>query len=922
MAEFLHPSVSSKIVDQSQIFVTSAGVTTLFQVITSDQGPDNAVTDVTSPSELAFMFGSPNMKKHGQAMYNLTNWVTAGGGGKVLRVLPPNAHSSHAFLNIQTKVSGTGAASVSVRPTVTGTSVRSTSLGDLKSELAAAHPDTVDGYTNHFLMSFFPRIQGKMARGVFYDDFAVEFSLRRDLDETYAFRTWDFTVLKKDSSGNYVTVDGPFLVSLAPEAISNSHESMHVEYVVNTYSQYVGCLFNEDAYDQLGHLINKDVDPGLLDLLTLQEQKLAAPVVLHGEAVLALVNDDITRAIVDIDNKKRAVDYANALASVTALEGALDALESKVGGVGVPYAALVNTQAGIINGHLGTLPGASSPAGTLEKLMDDLLNSLGDVAQSAAANLVINFCTGAGSGWADAVRAAIDAASILGVTPGILAAKVGLQGVELDVKVIATTQVKKLAEDSSLNAAKAAVQLADLDVDLGAKLTACATALVAVDTAIALAQVMFPTGTPALTTAIADQAAAHLALAAALIATPNTYAAKVAATVTLTETACDDAKLAVRSCLTGDEVATAQALYVAMKQAILDTDAALAVAASTPVTLAALPGLLTVGHNLIVEAKDVATNVKVLTYDVILQDPSLPLPFGNGSDGDLDIKSPLRAATIQSLQVQGFMGTIPGAEDLTNKKVHEIDMLLDANYPDPVKAAMHTLAFEIRKDFPCYLDTGFTATPQAALDHRRGTLSMSTFYTAIFTQDLTVFDSFTGQDIKVTPTYYLASMIPVNDSTLGIQWTFVGPRRGIISGNKSLSFNPTEPWKERLYLEQVNYIEHSIRRTNFGSQLTSQKTVSALSDCNNVRVLLKIIRDIEAISETYSFEFGDSKTYSSLEAEINGYLTQWTANRACTVATGTVFASAYDKKRKQARVRVELSFNSVIERILQEFVVN
>ena len=81
-------------------------------------------------------------------------------------------------------------------------------------------------------------------------------------------------------------------------------------------------------------------------------------------------------------------------------------------------------------------------------------------------------------------------------------------------------------------------------------------------------------------------------------------------------------------------------------------------------------------------------------------------------------------------------------------------------------------------------------------------------------------------------------------------------------------------------------------------------------------VLLKIKRNVEKIAKTYQFEFNTEETRSAMASEINKYLTNWTNNGACTVATAEVYASDYDIIQKIVRVDVTLQFTGVIERIV------
>ena len=88
MAEFLHPSVSSRIIDNSQVYVTAQGLTLLFAAFPAERGPDNRLQFITSESEFLFYYGSPNMRKYGQTAYNVVRWLRGGGSAICVRVLP------------------------------------------------------------------------------------------------------------------------------------------------------------------------------------------------------------------------------------------------------------------------------------------------------------------------------------------------------------------------------------------------------------------------------------------------------------------------------------------------------------------------------------------------------------------------------------------------------------------------------------------------------------------------------------------------------------------------------------------------------------------------------------------------------------------------------------------------------------------
>ena len=299
-------------------------------------------------------------------------------------------------------------------------------------------------------------------------------------------------------------------------------------------------------------------------------------------------------------------------------------------------------------------------------------------------------------------------------------------------------------------------------------------------------------------------------------------------------------------------------------------------------------------------------------------DPTNPAAINylaNGSDGVW-----AGGNSEESLLVNAYSGiTVPAILD---KRQYPIDVILDSNTSSAVKNAMSDLAGAIRGDCVALIDTGFQANVSDTIDYRVNSISMSDRNTAIFAHDFIVFDSFNGENIKVTTPYFLASKIPVNDDTQGIQYPFVGPLTGAISGFEAINFLPNEAEKENLYKKQINYVERDPKRTNLGSQLTSQTANSALSDLNNVRALLRMVREVEEMMSDNRFKFNDQITLDDMNYDLNNYLQKWKNNRTCSSIAGTVYRSDYDRQQKIARVKIELVFTGIIERVFVDWVVN
>jgi hypothetical protein len=962
--EYLHPIVSSQIIDNSISFVSAQGVTSLFCAFTSDIGPDNKIVQLTSPSEAIFYFGEPNMRKHGQALYNVMNWLNSNGGVYALRVLPENAGYAHVIVNIQTKTatkmvkSASGALvevpDVKVRTVAAYTPVNNISEEALETELNKVDREkTIDGYENHWLVAFYPK-----GRGEGYNNLGIRLTLSDAYDDTYAFRLYNFEVTKTSETGSIQVIEGPFLVSMDPDAVSRSNESMFIKYVVEKYSQYYNVLFNEAAYDQLGEIINPYVNPAVLDFfhgvtrvvggapetyyddITGKDEDVHMSIHAYnsnGDRIAGVTNyvdttDTVEASIVDMDDTVRGNAYNKKLIALDTTKEVLSkvktgasAFKTFVGKIAT-ISTVVDTST-LTGGSLYTANTAFETAhGGFETALTNYGQTQNDTTLLALENSI--------SDVVSKIKTVIaESQDILGIvrtvnnTPAILSTMVKVESLEGTMNAYDVILVQKASREAKLGTLRNTLNTAFTKAD---KLAAITTTLTVASEALEFADTIESATDERIESdqAIADARASYASLVRAYneATDVNLLATEVDGQVNnsheIAKVFVDNTLKALRLAIVENGIATLDTASIDILTIISEiTDQ---VADAT----AEIEGLTTDAEK---EAKyaEIANNIeaikgdvlvaKQLTYNLKLQAFDSYVSLMQGTDGDLTDGAQGREDAIKSLLVKAYKGLIDPT--LTNKKEILIDMVLDANYDTEVKNAIVQLSTEIRADFMSILDTKFTANHQQALTYRSNSIPVSSYMVAIFTQDFVVYDEYTGRDIKVTSPYFLASKIPANDEQYGIQYPFVGPRRGTISGFKKLSWNPTETAKEDLYKKQVNYIEQDPRRTKFGTQLTSQTVVSALSDINNVRALLRIKRDVEILAEDYQFEFADDITLNAFQYNLDATLQKWVSNRACTSISGTVYQSEYDKVQKTARVKVDIVFNSVIERILIDFVV-
>lgn len=312
--------------------------------------------------------------------------------------------------------------------------------------------------------------------------------------------------------------------------------------------------------------------------------------------------------------------------------------------------------------------------------------------------------------------------------------------------------------------------------------------------------------------------------------------------------------------------------------------------------------------------------------DITLFEGSVPLDqasgvsLSSGNNGDLDTATTAseRINIMNDLYLKAYSGNL--VPEVLNKRSYPYDVVLDANYPIHIKNEILNLCKKRQDCFP-FFDTGLSSSysVNSSLNFRKTDFDADTYLGALYGPSKVINDPYGLAPIEVTFTYILATKIPAHDLKTGLQYPLAGSKYGLVgtANEGELSFNPDEYQQEDLYNAQINYVTRDYNGMGeIGSQLTLQKKLSSLSDINNVRSLLKIVRAVENIGSKYKFEFSDDMTLSDFQSDLDSLATIWTDNRTCTKLKFTVYQTDYDKVNKTARVKVELVFNMTIEIVI------
>ncbi|QXN70049.1 putative tail sheath protein [Bacillus phage vB_BspM_Internexus] len=960
---WLHPSVTSVINSEEITYQSGSGQQKMLSIFTSEKGEDNKLVLYTDPDEFIAKTGNPNLKKYGQSAYNIINWLKAGGEVYGMRVMPDNAGFAHAFLNVLSKVdtkkvkdkdgNAVSYKNVTLKPAVAYSDVNNVSETLLNYELNKdrSADETIDGFKNHLLFAVYPT-----GRGSAYNNLGFRITLNTSYDEQHDFRVYNFEVIRYDEYNTANIIEGPFYVSLSPDALSSSNESMFIADVVNKYSTHLRCMFNEDAFLDLCRTINPDVSPSKIDPLTGKTRTVRGVVdtfysnitkkfedthiSLHrydtngnvmtdsnDNPILNIIDagDLIEQSILLADNTYRKRMYERYLAGIDYMKQVFNSIEN-------------NDYNTIITKLLYTPDGVTPESGLIPEMVEKLngyhttIQNLVTVFNSSHLESDFNRIVTENTLVEQGIK---DIMSLIGQLLSYhKALEMSSTVLDLDEKVNSVYNKLNLKEIIDIRAVSKKDKINEIsDTILTLKGTgdedeqasALTSILSDIKTTIDYLLMIINENSLSATdinqavtrynaiidmyNAIFDPIVSNDAAKTILANIYNSLDELVADLYNICELAIVNIDLLIIDDIISKKIANIVSGIVPVTYTNTE------LYAQKVSTTEGKAELLSSIRKNIDNSTAVVTVMKSIVYTTQLQDFNSPAIFMNGSDGDLDESNPtLKSKTMLSLLVKGYQGLID--DSVTNRKVAPFQFVLDANYPTDVKNAIVTLARDIRKDIFFYADSGIQASPADAISWRNASFNVSSQFLGIYTQDFVVYDEYNGRDIKVTPTYFLATKIPSVASQYGLQYPIAGNKRGTIDGFKSISYVPNESYKEQLYTRQLNYVEHDSKRTKFGSQLTADMQRTPLSNINNAIIALDIKRNVEEMAEDYQFEFEDDETIRTFQYNLNDYLSTYISNRSCDEISATVYASDYDKTQQILRVKITVKFKAVVERIV------
>lgn len=865
-----HPRIITLVSNNSETYQSSSSGLTLFAAVISNRGSEE-ITQVNSAAEFLKLYGNVNIRYFGQSSYNVLNWLSAGAVALVKRIMPDDATYAHAYLNIRSKTVGDR---VSIQPLVSSIG-NATTTDTISYILNNGGESNFEGFQDHLIASFRP-----IGRGKDYENMGFRLYTNKQYDNYVTYRVYNLEIIEIASDSSYDILEGPYAVSFNRDAMSPiNNESMFIEDVLNKYSEYLTVEVNDDAYLEICKQINPDcTNPYIVDPLFAKTR------VVNG-LVETVNGKDVHDRLFKLDDSQNPLmdSEGNTIKFVSNpdndFEVAKISIEDEMARAAYKYESekklsdmgeFLNI---LRNGTTVSLSQGMDSAITASDNYDKVINncrkliSRGTVADKNVADLRTDLekFIKAVTEYKIALKRKEDGNEQLTVFYDTLAS---------DLKLIANSHILlKIAFVQDKITAYSRL-LYDLDIENPEDLISDLEKIVSdlSDEYITIADKSEKTSE------LLDQDPTD---EKTLLYKINQINTQVAATLSN--------KIVAKPTADTDMIGHYQDLSA--EQATKDSfDTYEAIYAKQKAVLAS----------------------KRVLFDELL-DFSAPIRFRDGSDGEFDLDNPSRSINIDRYLTQLFEGTLDPL--VTSSELCQYNFILDGNYGENVKNAIANLCQNIRRDFVYVADCGINANAKGDLAFRRA-FNVSSNFIAIYGQSETVYDSYGGNDVKVTTPYFIASKFPTLEGTVGLQNPIAGSKRGIISGFKAINYIPTEIEKEDLYNSRINYIETDGDIYRLGSQLTSDTKRTPLSDLNNVITMLNIKRDAQLICKAYQFEFLDDDMMRQMQQALNLNLNKYVNNGAIASLESSVYASDYDLTQHIVRVNITISFKSIIETVI------
>lgn len=300
-----------------------------------------------------------------------------------------------------------------------------------------------------------------------------------------------------------------------------------------------------------------------------------------------------------------------------------------------------------------------------------------------------------------------------------------------------------------------------------------------------------------------------------------------------------------------------------------------------------------------------------------------------GSDGSLAEDNADRQTVLNALYRKAFNAEID--ENIKSKNRYPTTFIFDANFDINTKLAILALATQ-RTDCVAMLDFGLNITTKASVGSYYDANFDGVIDTRICSLEpycMKVRDPYSQKTVTVTSTYWLASeyFTHINNWN-GKHRPLAGNRFGIISGHINNSIYPVfdddldATMMDDLAEKHCNIAKYNQNQVVVRSmQNTAQSKMTALSELNNVLILLDIKRDCERLCAQFEYDFSEAEDIARFNVAVSTVTDKYAAAQVRSISA-YFDKSDWEAERGILHLYVEMVHKDLVKTTIIEIDVN
>jgi phage tail sheath protein FI len=280
--------------------------------------------------------------------------------------------------------------------------------------------------------------------------------------------------------------------------------------------------------------------------------------------------------------------------------------------------------------------------------------------------------------------------------------------------------------------------------------------------------------------------------------------------------------------------------------------------------------------------------------------------------------------TITTYDILGDVAAKTGIYAFSDPEQLDINLLVAPGWSaDPGVAKGMVGLCESRGDCMSILDTPFGLSVENVTSFKKNVLNIDSNYAAIYYPWVKITDSYNKKDIFVPPSGLVAGQYAYNDLVGEVFTAPAGRNRGNLTDALATERILNQGDRDMLTLSQINPIHFE---AGYGiyirGQMTLQSATTALDRVNVRRLLLNLRKVIATASKYFEFEPGDSITALRLkqlaESTLEDRLRKG-AIRSYKVDVGPTVNTALTLENNELRMSIEVVPTKTAEKIIEVF---